>query len=106
MIRTMLASAAALAVTAGAAGAQTIIYDDGYAMYGAPVIVERRAAVMPAPPVFVAPAERYVVIDDFDQLSPGAPTGPDSQDHKRTVGDARRDALDSYYRSRPVVIFR
>ena len=105
MIRTILASAAALAVTAGAAGAQTIIYDDGYATYGAPVIVERRAAVMPGP-VFVEPASPYVVLDDFDTLSPGAPTGQGATDNKRTVGDARRDALDRFYRSRPVVIYR
>jgi hypothetical protein len=106
MIRTILASAAALSVTAGAAGAQTVIYDDGYVTYGAPVIVERRAAVIPAPPVFVAPADRYVIFDHFDQLSPGAPTGQDATDNKRTVGDARRDARDMFYRSRPVIIYR
>lgn len=105
MLRTMLVSAAALAITGGAAGAQTIIYDDGYAAMGAPVIVERRAApviverraaVLPTAPVIVAPAERFVIVDDFDRLSPGAPFGTGPNDEKKTAGEARRDLFDRH----------
>lgn len=104
MIRTMLASAA-VAVTAGVAGAQTIIYDDGHYVSVAepPVIVERRAAIIPTAPVIVEPADRVVVVTDFDQLSPGAPSSSGSNDEKRTVGDVRRDFFDE---PSSIVVFR
>jgi hypothetical protein len=88
MIRTMLASAAALALTAGAANAQTFIYggDPYVAAVAPPIIVERRAAVIPAPgPVFVEPAPRVVVVPDLMPLPPGALTTPDANDNKRVA---------------------
>lgn len=86
MLRTFLVSAASLTLLAGAAGAQTVIYDDGYVALGAPVIVERRAAVIPGPVVtYVEPAPRVVVIPELRPLPPGALTTPSDTDSKRVA---------------------
>ncbi|HEX2255403.1 MAG TPA: hypothetical protein VHG92_01655 [Afifellaceae bacterium] len=105
MFRSILSSAAVLALMGGAASAQDLPsatgltpgaplgadpYTDQGIVVGEQTAIERRAAQMPVGSFRFDPAQMFGLSGSASGLTPGAPTSPDPiTDSKRVVGERR-----------------